>query len=208
MPCRKTPSPTPNDPHKVVKRQQQKQSVWDQRLRDWIERLQASSPGDTVLEDSRWSATTGDLSKSAGTSPWTGSLGPYKDRDYDFFEQIHLVWDLAFGRAPRWKNATPAIRQQLEAGYGFSSLGQEEKGWQPHLFIAIFACHLIALFIPLLVLTIKTFLMPQELRNYYSSRQQAAAGDMDAWFSTIVAEKVNEEDRLVARKTLNPEEKR
>lgn len=146
----------------------------DRRLREWIDQLQSSKPGNfnetSVLPvGRRWS---------------------YELPTYDFFEQLHIVWDLVCGRPSRWLKGTPQIRQTLERKYGFPPTDRG-KGWQWHLFIAVLACHLVALYIPLLVVTIKKFLMPRELRNYYSSRHQAEAGDPDALLSWIVEERVH-----------------
>lgn len=159
----------------------------DRRLRHWIDQLKDSKPRDTVREN--WTIAKPAKSTDAASSIWD-KRWTYKDPQYDFFEQIHVVWDLVYGRPPRWLNAPPALQKKLEEEYGFASLDQGRRGWQVHLFAAAVACHLIAIFIPFLVLTIKLFLMPKALREYYSRRHQAEAGDPDAQMGQIVDERV------------------
>ncbi|HEX4495987.1 MAG TPA: DUF4407 domain-containing protein [Thermoanaerobaculia bacterium] len=160
----------------------------DHRLRSWIDQLKDSKPKETVEEN--WKIATSAHPDASGSSILDKPWPPYKDPEYDFFEQIHAVWDLVYGRPPRWLNAPPAIQTTLETQYGFASLDQGRRGWQWHLFLSVLACHLIAIFIPFLVLTIKLFLMPNALRIYYSSRHQAEAGDGDAWLARYVDESV------------------
>jgi len=159
----------------------------DRRLRNWIDQLKGSKPGEPVEE--KWKIAP-IVNKAGARSLWDEKWPSYKDREYDFFEQIHVVWDLVAGRPPRWLNAPANLRLKLENEYGFASLDQGRRGWQWHLLAAVVACHLIAIFIPFLVLTIKLFLMPKALRTYYSSRHQAEAGDPDAWLAQVVDEKV------------------
>jgi uncharacterized protein DUF4407 len=166
---------------------QQSDTSRDRRLRHWIDQLKDSKPGKTVTEN--WKIAKPAESAGTASSIWDKSW-TYKDPQYDFFEQIHVVWDLVNGRPPRWLNAPPALQKKLEEEYGFASLDQGRRGWQVHLFAAVVACHLIAIFIPFLVLTIKLFLMPKALREYYSRRHQAEAGDPDAQMGQMVDERV------------------
>ena len=158
------------------------------RLELWVEQLQKSKPKEVFSEE--WKNTAGQNPK-----PW-----PYEDPEYDFFEQLKVVWDLAFGKPPRWLNATPEVRKTLEAEYGFGNLYQGEQGWQIHLLLSILVCHLLALFIPVLVLVIKMVLMPKPLRNYYTSHLQAEAGDPDAWLSQLVEENARIDEAIHLRK--------
>lgn len=151
------------------------EKLTNERLRDWIRQLRRSEPAEHIIED-----------RAKTQEPWT-----YDDPEYDFFEQLHLVWLLAAGAPPRWLDGTPKIRQTLENEHGFPPTGPY-LGWQAHLILSIAACHIIAFFIPLLVLTIKIFLMPRDLQIYYSRRHQAEAGDHEAWLSEVVDEKVKE----------------
>ncbi|HVR09302.1 MAG TPA: DUF4407 domain-containing protein [Thermoanaerobaculia bacterium] len=138
----------------------------DERLRDWFHHLQDAEPGPITESAARAPVGKG--------KPWH-----YGEPDYDFFAQVQVVWDLVRGLPPRWSNGADATRRMLEDKYGFRS-DSDRRGLQWHLLLAVVACHLIALYIPLLVLTIKLFLMPQELRSYYSSLAQARAGEPDA----------------------------
>lgn len=169
--------------------QQKNDTGRDRRLRSWIDQIKDSKPKEPIEE--KWKLAAPIHPDASGASVWN-ELWTYKDPDYDFFEQIHVVWDLVNGRPPRWLNAPPAIQKTLETQYGLASLDQGRRGWQWHLFLSVLACHLIAIFIPFLVLTIKLFLMPKALRTYYSSRHQAEAGDRDAWLARYVDESVKE----------------
>jgi hypothetical protein len=156
-----------------------KERLANGRLRDWIRQLRRSEPAEPIVEE----------------RPGVGSEKPweYDDPEYDFFEQLHLVWLLAEGQPPRWLAGAPDTWQLLEKNYGFPFTGPA-LGWQPHLLLSIVACHIIAFFIPLLVLTIKIFLMPRDLQIYYSRRHQAEAGDNGAWLTQVVDEKVKGEE--------------
>jgi hypothetical protein len=167
--------------------QQKNDTGRDRRLRSWIDQIKDSKPKEPVKE--KWKIAAPAHPGASGASIWDESW-TYKDPEYDFFEQIHVVWDLVYGEPPRWLNAPKDIQDTLETDYGFASLDQGRIGWQWHLFLSVLACHLIAIFIPFLVLTIKLFLMPKALRTYYSSRHQAEAGDRDAWLARYVDESV------------------
>jgi hypothetical protein len=180
---------TRRDLDKLEDELRKEESARSQRLRNWIEQLKVSEPGKPV--DEEWNPAGGVASASSDSPLW-GKPWHYEDPEYDFFEQIQIVWNLALGKPPGWRNASNEIREQLERGYQFATLKQSEHGWQLHLLLAIAACHMIALFIPFLVLCIKLVLMPPALRRYYSSRHQAEAGDHDAWLSLHIEEQVND----------------
>lgn len=166
-----------------------------ERFNGWAARLLASKPGDK-LADGDWH---------------------YLDPQPSFFEQLFLLEDLRKGRPAAWPGATPEVRDALrklgfyeppvcpdpEAGPQLASMDDEmqaaqlrdialdcerrqsntdvfEKAWWAGLGIAML--------IPILILIIKAFLLPEELRFYYSRIHQAELGDVEA-FNVTQAEK-------------------
>jgi len=165
------------------------------RFNGWAADLLASKPGDT-LTDGDWQ---------------------YSDPQPRFFEQLFLLEDLRKGRPAGWPGATPEVREELRK-LGFyeppacpdpatepqlASTADEmqvaqlqdialdcqrrwartevfEKAWWAGLGIAML--------IPTLILIIKAFLLPEELRFYYSRIHQAELGDVEA-FNVTQAEK-------------------
>lgn len=131
----------------------------------------------------------------------------YEYRRPNAFEQLRIPWDLALAHPPRWLAGSQVLVEELETRYGLhvprpcvasgepeapAALPCDPLAWETevtrsHVFlVTLISCHLLAVFIPLLVLVIKFFLLPQELRRYYSARHQAAAGDGDALHAAIV----------------------
>jgi hypothetical protein len=170
------------------------------RLLHWIGSLKRAKPGRLVDElDGDWS---------------------YRDPRYGFFEEFRVLYDLLFARPPRWVSGTTEHANHLQRHYGLSDprpctdkespaateqathFSQEptqpcnslewrrEQAQSKVYWLTVVAGHLIALFVPFLVLSIKMWLMPRELEEYYSRRHQAEAGDPDALLSVMVEEVV------------------
>lgn len=172
---------------------------------EWVDRLAHSAVGEpsdgSQLPWAR-SAAPGDAEVLERARKWH-----YEYQRPNAFEQLRIPWDLALAHPPRWLAGSRAIVVDLETRYGLhvprpcaqagegeapAALPCDPLAWETevtrsHVFlVTLISCHLLAVFIPLLVLVIKFFLLPQELRRYYSARHQAAAGDGDALHATIV----------------------
>jgi hypothetical protein len=158
------------------------------RFQRWAELLRNSKPGMPVADGKGWT---------------------YSDPQPRFFEQLFLLADLTEGRPAAWPGATPEVRDALRNQFGFyEPPACPEPGSSPQLANAgeqqaaqvmditqdcerrrsntrIFnrawwAGIGIAMLIPMLILIIKAFLLPEELRFYYSRLHQAELGDVEA----------------------------
>lgn len=127
-----------------------------------------------------------------------------------FFEQLFLLADLMKGRPAGWPGASPEVRDTLRNQFGFyepptcpnpASISQLastasplqatqlqdialdcERRWSnTRIFFWSWLAGLgTAMLIPMLILIIKVFLLPEELRFYYSRPYQAELGDIEA----------------------------
>jgi hypothetical protein len=167
------------------------QNAGDRRglFQQWITKIRASKPGDSVNDIKGWE---------------------YQNPQPLFFEQLFLLADLREGRPADWPGAKPEVREALRNEFGFyepsacpdlaasprivsTSVTLEESQLRDIVLIcerrrsntAIFnrawwAGLFTAMLIPMLILIIKLFLLPEELRFYYSRSHQAELGDVEA----------------------------
>lgn len=108
--------------------------------------------------------------------------------DADLFSRLEIVAALFSGRPPRWPLATTIEDQRAVAEeFELPSPGEAEAGakstatdlfWS-YVLLSVTAL-MAAVFIPLLVLGFKVFLISPELERYYSAKWQRAAGSPDA----------------------------
>lgn len=167
------------------------QNASDQRglFQQWITKIRASKPGEPVNDIKGWE---------------------YQDPKPLFFGQLFLLADLREGRPADWPGAKPEIRETLRNEFGFYeppvcpdpessaqlagatgslqssqlrdiALDCERRQSNTNIFNrAWWAGLLTALLIPMLMLIIKFFLLPEELGFYYSRPHQAELGDIEA----------------------------
>jgi len=155
-------------------------------LIDWVTILRKSNLGDVV----------------AGPAGWSFQSKPSRD----FLDKSRVFADLFWGRSPRWADGTPAKVRRLRNDFNLYDLKPCKKGsasgacdpeeWERSrsemwLFRTIFVVGVLAaLYIPFLILTIKLFLFPRDLKIYYSRLHQALAGQPEASLVTRVEEQV------------------
>jgi hypothetical protein len=158
-------------------------------FQQWVSEISKSKPGDPVATIKEWE---------------------FKDPKPRFFEQLFLLVDLREGRPAGWPGANPQVREALRNEFGFyeppacpdpeaspqlaSTAGPQQAAElrdialdcerrRSHTTIfnwAWWAGLGAAMLIPLLILIIKIFLLPEELRFYYSRPHQAELGDVEA----------------------------
>jgi predicted nucleic acid-binding Zn-ribbon protein len=140
------------------------------RLQNWIAQLRKSAPGEEVVEN---------IDK---TLKWE-----FQDQEYDFFQRLGVINDLYFGRPARWPDATAEDRKKLADEYKLKDIGSDDKEAEArrmadaHTFMwSYWAVVGIAAVIPLLVLALKG-LLPKDLKIYYSTEEQKAAGNYESW---------------------------
>lgn len=166
------------------------------RLRQWVASVKALRPGQEKVD--------GD---------WV--FNPQKP---DFLDQLRILNDLRAGRPPMWTEGTEETRKLLQDEYGFAdpkctdgvpsgnrdpqagpagakSAGLANDCRQIEAKKTVYAqlhtvSWLVALLIPSLMIAIKKFMLPEELRFYYSRRHQAEEGDPDALRATEVDDEV------------------
>jgi hypothetical protein len=135
----------------------------------------------------------------------------YSDPEPLFFEQLFLLADLMKGRPAAWPGATPEVRETLRNEFGFYeppacpdpkaspqlastagplqaaeirdiALDCARRRSSTSIFFWAWVAGLgTAMLIPMLILIIKLFLLPEELRFYYSRPHQAELGDVEAF---------------------------
>jgi hypothetical protein len=203
----------------LKRKREQKRNLRQVLFTEWVDALRDSVAGKPVVGlalPSVIKPSPIDAAPAGDARKWT-----YTDKEYDFFEQLRVLWDLVFARPPRWLSGTPEIVRELEDQHGLRSpkpceaphgksyssspnaasqtsadtgcdpLAWETEQTRAHVYLVSWiAGHLIAIIIPLLVLIIKTSLLPRELRDYYSSLHQAQAGDPDAMLALLVDQRV------------------
>lgn len=170
-----------------------------QRFHRWAARLRAAKPGETFSDGKGWQ---------------------YEDPKPRFFEQLFLLEDLREGRPPAWPGATPEVREALRKNFGFyeppacpnpeappqpvSNAGSLQAAQLQDIALdcerrrsntstlnkAWWAGIGMAMLIPMLILIIKAFLLPEELRFYYSRLHQAELGDLEALNVTEAEERL------------------
>ncbi len=166
----------------------------------------AAAGGSPVAADDSPAAVDASATNGDGLEPATTAVEPYRYwfPDYDFFEQLRVLRDLRKGFPSTWPGIGVDDAQALGTTYGLESIrpcrGQDvisggpsisvdpkcdPERWNRHLQQAqqfewswrvVYA---IAIVIPLLVIATKLLMTP-ELKAYYSSAHQAAAGNADA----------------------------
>ena len=138
------------------------------RLRDWVTQIRNAKAGEKVTEN------------SAETTKWE-----YRDQDYDFFQRLGVINDLYYGRPSRWLDINPEDRAKLSKAYGLTEvnlqdeLNRERMAADARTFRwSYWAVIGIAAVIPLLLLALKG-LLPVDLKRYYSTDAQRAAGNYE-----------------------------
>lgn len=132
------------------------------RVRDWIAIVRQSKRGVSVTEPN-------------------GGDWFFRDQTYDFFEQLRVLSDLRNARPARWPEAGAEDREALAKTFNFKSPVDEESEakidavFYAYSYWVVFG---IAFVIPVLLLAFK-LLQPQELRDYYSKREQNRARGFD-----------------------------
>jgi len=130
----------------------------------------------------------GSAGASSSESRWT-----YRYPRYGFFEQLRVLNDLRTARPPLWTGVSPAESESLAVDYGLQDVKectQEDTDCNPETWrrlmqqAAIFhwswiSVFFAALIVPTLVLALK-WLMPAELKKYYSLDWQARHGNREA----------------------------
>lgn len=168
-----------------------------QRFREWVGQLRtAEENGGDAIEKGK---------RPDDPEAWT-----YEEPKPLFFEQLFLLADLMTGRPAGWLGASPEIREDLRNKFGFYeppacpdpkaspqlastagsqqaaelrdiSLDCERRRSSTSIFFWSWVAGLgTAMLIPMLILIIKIFLLPEELRFYYSRPHQAELGDVEA----------------------------
>lgn len=158
------------------------------RLEKWVSQLQGAKPDAPVAE--------------AG-GDWT-----FQEQPYNFLQKLRIVYDLLAGRGARWQGGTPVDVERLRSQFNLyephlcegkpsgasEPCDAEESGRVAQdltIFRGVYAVGFgIALYIPLLVITIKRFLFPEDLRLYYSRQHQQEAGQLEAVLVAGVNERV------------------
>jgi hypothetical protein len=140
-----------------------------QRLRDWITQIRNAQAGEFVTE------------RREQLPRWE-----FQDQDYDFFQRLGVINDLYYGRPARWLEVPPEDRRKLYDLFSLSeddesdSLTKERRAADAHTFFwSYWAVIGIAAVFPLLLLAFKG-LLPVDLKLYYSTRAQQAAGNFEA----------------------------
>jgi hypothetical protein len=148
--------------------------------------------------------------EATGKSFDDGNKWKFEDPKPLFFEQLFLLADLMEGRPAGWPGANPKVREALRNEFGFyeppacpdskagsqlaSTAGSlqavelrdialdcERRRSSTRIFFWSWLAGLgTAMLIPMLILIIKIFLLPEELRFYYSRPYQAELGDIEA----------------------------
>jgi hypothetical protein len=158
------------------------------RLVAWVGRLQEAKPGEVVANP--------------------GGGEPFREQSYDFLQKLRVLYDLLRGQRARWQGGTPAAIERLRDEFNLyeprlcegpvrgsqapcdpeesARLREERLTFRLVWLVGV----LMALFIPLLVITVKRFLLPEELRWYYSRLHQGEAGHAEAVLLTRVDESV------------------
>lgn len=107
-------------------------------------------------------------------------VGNYNDPVTDFFQRLRVLRDLRHGTVHRWPaTATDADRKLLAEEYKIAptpATPDEIELYSLNYWITFG----LSLIIPLLLIAMK-FLLPHELRDYYSSDRQREAGNYDVW---------------------------
>jgi hypothetical protein len=140
-----------------VKQQVEKAVKESARVRDWIAVVRKSNRGQTVTE--------------------SGGDWRFHDQIYDFFQQLRVLSDLRNARPARWPEAGKEDREALANTFNFKTPADEaaeariDATFYAYSYWAVIG---IAFVIPILLLAFK-LLQPQELRDYYSKRQQDRA---------------------------------
>jgi Domain of unknown function (DUF4407) len=168
-----------------------------QRFREWAGQLRvAEENGGDALEKGK---------RPDDPEAWT-----YEEPKPLFFEQLFLLADLMTGRPAGWPGAGPEVRADLRNKFGFYeppacpdpeaspqfastagpqqaaelrdiALDCERRRSSTSIFFWSWVAGLgTAMLIPMLILIIKIFLLPEELRFYYSRPHQAELGDVEA----------------------------
>lgn len=139
------------------------------RLQDWITQIRNAKPGARIVENRQ------------ETPRWE-----YEDQDYDFFQRLGVINDLYYGRPARWLGINPEERVKLSKAYSLSevdlndALNRERMHADAKTFqYSYWAVIGIAAVIPLLLLALKG-LLPVDLKRYYSTEAQKAAGNYEA----------------------------
>lgn len=139
------------------------------RLQDWIAQIRNTKPGVKVIENREESPK------------WE-----YEDQDYDFFQRLGVINDLYYGRPARWLGINPQERTRLSQAYSLSEadindpLTREREEADAKTFkYSYWAVIGVAAVIPLLLLALKG-LLPIDLKRYYSTEAQQAAGNYEA----------------------------
>ena len=165
-----------------IKGKQQLAEADVKRLQDWITQVRNAKPGQSVVEN------------TDKQSPWR-----FQDADYDFFQRLGVINDLYYGRSPRWFEASPATRQRLSELFNLTdrdetdASAKQRSDADAHTFIwSYWAVIGVAAVIPLLLLALKG-LLPIDLKFYYSTTEQQAAGNYEFMRFTF------EDDRWTAR---------
>jgi hypothetical protein len=158
------------------------------RLVAWVGRLQEAKPGEKVSEP--------------------GGDWRFEEQSYDFLQKLRVLYDLLRGQRARWQGGTPAAIERLRHEFNLyepqlcdGPVGVAQAPCDPEESARLRAERLafrlvwlvgvlMALFIPLLVITVKRFLLPEELRWYYSRLHQAEAGQAEAMLLTRVDERL------------------
>jgi len=128
-----------------------------ERVRNWFAVVRQSKRGETITEPG---------------GSWT-----FQDKTYDFFEQLRALSDLRNGRPARWPEAGVEDREALANTFNFKTSADEVAEAQIDAAFYAFSYWVvfgIAFVIPVLLLAFK-LLQPQELRVYYSKREQDRA---------------------------------
>ncbi len=122
----------------------------------------------------------------------------------DFLKQLRILGDLEAGRPPLWRGGSEESRRSLENDYGFKDLICKEASPESSACREIEAQKdavqrtkrlglVLAFLIPSLVVATKLFMLPDELRMYYSRAYQARAGERGAKLLTHIDEQLRAE---------------
>jgi hypothetical protein len=138
------------------------------RLQDWITQIRNAKPGAKVIEN------------RTEQPQWQ-----YEDQDYDFFQRLGVINDLYYGRPARWLGINPDKRGKLSQAYNLSEADQNDPLNQERIEAdaktfrySYWAVIAVAAVIPLLLLALKG-LLPIDLKRYYSTAAQQAAGNYE-----------------------------
>lgn len=141
--------------------------------------------------------------RTANVSSFSARRFEYRFPDYHFFRQLRVLEDLRKGNPPLWEGISTGEVRALAAQHGLEDVQPcpphtatlrpggtaaapcDERQWQRHrqetrmYFVSWLVVYGVAMVIPALVIAMK-FLMPPELKIYYSAAHQALAGNPDA----------------------------